>query len=65
MIDYAKVKYGDTLRVVGECDSDFAKPGDLVRVVQANANSVLVCNERQSQCEFVSECGAAKLAPSQ
>jgi hypothetical protein len=61
MIDYAKTKKGDILRVVGAGAPGYVALGDLVRVKDVQMNSVLVENEKGEECKFVFNCGAARL----
>lgn len=61
MIDYTKTNVGDVLRIVGEGASMYAELGDLVRVKRVHANSVFVENRDGVECEFVFNCGAARL----
>lgn len=61
MIDYSKVKKGDVLRLVGAGAPGYANLGDLLRVTEVSANSVKVEDKRGEPCEFVFNCGAARL----
>lgn len=61
MIDYAKVKRGDILRIVGAGAPGYANNGDLVRVLRTTAQGVEVEDKRGRPCEFVFNCGAARL----
>ena len=65
MIDYSKTKRGDVLRIVGRGAADYASPGDLVRVTKVHKNSVWVEDRDGKKCEFVFNCGAARLDPTQ
>ena len=60
-IDYSKTNAGDVLRIVGAGAPGYAKNGDLVRVLEVHNNSVMVEDRDGSPCEFVFNCGAARL----
>lgn len=64
-IDYAKTKRGDILRLVGAGAPGYAEIGDLVRVTEVHANSVKVEDRNGEPCEFVFNCGAARLEPTE
>lgn len=64
MIEYAKVKTGDLLKVVGAGAPGFANLGDIVEVVSTNGSNR--CDVRRADGEtayFALTCGAARLAP--
>lgn len=65
MIDYAETKKGDILRVVGAGAPGYAENGDLVRVTEVHHNSVKVEDRDGKPCEFVFNCGAARLEPTE
>jgi hypothetical protein len=65
MINYAKTKRGDILRVVGAGAPGYAEIGDLVRVTATNQNGVWVEDRNGKPCEFVFNCGAARLEPTE
>lgn len=65
MIDYASTKRGDILRIIGVGAPGYAKLGDLVRVTEARANAVMVEDRDGKPCEFVFNCGAARLEPTE
>lgn len=65
MIEYAKVKRGDILRIVGAGAPGFAGLGELVRVLLVRAHGVDVENRNGNLCEFVFNCGAARLEPTE
>ena len=65
MIDYNKTSRGDILRVVGAGAPGYAELGDLVRVVQVDSLGVKVENKRGVTAEFVYNCGAARLEPTE
>jgi hypothetical protein len=61
MIDYAKIKRGDILRLVGFGAPGYAKIGDLLRVTEVYQNGLKVEDKHGEPCEFVYQCGAARL----
>ena len=65
MIDYSKTKRGDILRIVGAGAPGYAKNGDLVRVTAIRENAVDVEDSRGETCEFIFNCGAARLEPTE
>ena len=65
MIDYSGTKSGDILKIVGVGAPGFAELGDLVRVLGNTLHGVLVENKDGRQCEFVFNCGAARLEPTE
>jgi hypothetical protein len=65
MIDYDKTNRGDILRIIGAGAPDYAKNGDLVRVLERTKNGVKVEDKNGSPCEFVFNCGAARLEPTE
>ncbi len=65
MIDYSKTNRGDILRIVGEGAPGYAHLGDLVRVLERTTNGVKVENKNGLDCEFVFNCGAARLEPTE
>jgi hypothetical protein len=65
VIEYAKVQKGDVLRLVGAGAPGYAQVGDLVRVTEASSNGVKVEDRRGEPCEFVFNCGAARLEPTE
>lgn len=65
MIDYAVVKRGDILKLVGAGAPGFAELGDLVRVTETNHQGVKVEDKHGKVCEFVFNCGAARLEPTE
>jgi len=56
---------GDVLRVVGAGAPGYAAVGDLVRVLEVHLNSVRVEDRDGSTCDFVFNCGAARLEPTE
>jgi hypothetical protein len=61
MIDYKTVKRGDILRIVGAGAPGYAALGDLVRVKEVHLEGVTVEDKHGDPCEFVFNCGAARL----
>lgn len=65
MIEYDKTNRGDILKLVGAGAPGFGKLGDLVRVLDRTKLGVMVENKHGEQCEFVYNCGAARLEPTE
>ena len=65
MIDYKKTERGDILKIVGAGAPGYAELGDLVRALSVHTNSVWVENRDGKSCEFVFNCGAARLEPTE
>ncbi len=65
MIDYAETKVGDVLKIIGAGAPGYAKNGDLVRVLQVHRNSVKVEDRDGESVEFLYNCGAARLEPTE
>lgn len=65
MIDYGKVKRGDILRLVGAGAPDYAELGDLLRLTECTKEGVMVEDKHGTLCEFVFNCGAARLEPTE
>lgn len=65
MIEYSKTEIGDILEIVGAGAPGYAKLGDLVRVTDVQTNGVTVENKYGNPCEFVFNCGAARLNPTE
>lgn len=64
MIDYANVKEGDKLRIVGMGAPGYAKLGDVVEVVSSNGkNRCEVKREDGEVAFFALTCGASRLEP--
>lgn len=65
MIDYAKVKGGDKLRITGMGAPGFAQLGDTVTVVSSNGTNR--CDVRHDvsgkEAFFTLTCGAQRLEP--
>lgn len=65
MIDYTKTKRGDILKLIGAGAPGYAQLGDLLRVKKVNVNSVEVENRNGDPCEFMYNCGAERLEPTE
>ena len=65
MIDYSKTNRGDVLEITGAGAPGFTALGDLVRVVETHANSVKVEDRNGEAVEFLYNCGAARLKPTE
>lgn len=65
MINYAETKVGDVLKIVGAGAPGYAENGDLVRVLRVHNNSVLVEDRDGKTGEFLYNCGADRLAPTE
>lgn len=64
MIEFAKVKTGDKLKIVGAGAPGFAKLGDIVTVTECNGtNRCDVAREDGKTAYFALTCGAARLEP--
>lgn len=61
MIDYAKVNRGDILEIINPGAPGYAELGDLVRVTKTSSDGVFVEDRNKKSCEFVFNCGAARL----
>lgn len=62
MIDYAKTKAGDKLKIVGVGAPGFAELGDVVTVERVRHNAVDVIHDRTGErVYFALTCGAARL----
>ena len=61
MINYDEVSVGDVLKIVGVGAPGYAKLGDLIRVIEVHQNSVKVEDRDGKPCEFIYNCGAARL----
>jgi hypothetical protein len=61
MIDYSKVEVGDILKLTGVGAPGYAKLGDLLRVTSKTVSGVKVEDKNGEACEFVFNCGAARL----
>ena len=61
MIKYNETQRGDILKIVGAGAPGTYSLGDLVRVTSVEKEGVHVENSRGVRCEFVFNCGAARL----
>jgi len=62
MIDYATIKPGDKLKIVGAGAPGFAKLGDIVEVVSTNGRTRCdVKRDDGQEAYFALTCGAARL----
>ncbi len=64
-IEYANTEVGDILEITGAGAPGFAANGDLVRVLERTTNGVLTENKYGNHCEFVFNCGAQRLNPTE
>lgn len=64
-IKFSETKVGDILKLAGEGAVGYAELGDLVRVKKVFKEAVLVENKNGETCEFVFNCGAARLEPTE
>ncbi len=65
MIDYTKTKRGDILKLIGDGAKGYAQLGDLLRVTEVFNEGVRVEDKHGKPCEFVYNCGAARLEPTE
>jgi len=65
MIHYSETKIGDILKIVGAGAPGYAALGELVRVVEVHSQSVFVENRDGERIEFLFNCGAARLEPTE
>ena len=65
MIDYSQTQVGDILKIVGAGAPGYAALDELVRVVEVHLNSVWVENRDGERAEFMYNCGAARLEPTE
>jgi len=64
MIEFAKMKEGDKLKIVGAGAPGFAKLGDVVTVTKCDGRQrVDVAREDGESAYFALTCGAARLEP--
>ena len=64
-IRYGDTRVGDILRLVPPGAAGYAEPGDLLRVKKVSKEAVLVEDRHGMECEFVFNCGAARLEPTE
>lgn len=65
MIEYDKVQTGDILEITGAGAPGFAANGELVRVLSVTKNGITVERKDGERCDFVYNCGAARLNPTE
>jgi hypothetical protein len=65
MIKYSETKRGDILEITGAGAPGYYKNGELVRVLKVHRESVLTENRDGVNVEFVFNCGAARLNPTE
>lgn len=65
MINYDETSVGDILKIVGAGAPGYAELGDLVRVIKVAPLSVKVENRDKETVEFIYNCGAARLEPTE
>ena len=65
MIKYSETKVGDVLKIIGAGAPGYAELGDLVRVTEIHKNSLFVEDRDGKTVEFVYNCGAARLEPTE
>lgn len=65
MIEYAETDVGDIVKVVGAGAPGYAELGDLLRVTEVHVNSVKVEDRDGKSGEFLYNCGAARLEPTE
>ena len=65
MIDYEKTRSGDILRVVGDGAPGYAAVGELLRVKRVQRNGVTVEDRHGTEADFLFNCGAARLEPTE
>jgi len=65
MIQYSETKVGDILEVTGAGAPGYYQNGELVRVKEVHINSCLTENRDGTRVEFVFNCGAARLNPTE
>ncbi len=65
MIVYGETKRGDILKIVDRGAPGVYQMGELVRVTKVCKESVFTENRNGTPCEFVFNCGAARLEPTE
>ncbi len=65
MIKYSKTSKGDILKIVGAGAPGLTELGDLVRVTKVESEGCTVETKTGSTIEFVFNCGAARLEPTE
>ena len=64
-IKYSDTKTGDILKLVAPGAPGYAQLGDLLRVKKVFKEAVLVEDRNGAEVEFVFNCGAARLEPTE
>lgn len=64
-IEYSETKVGDILKLVPPGAPGYAQLGDLLRVKKVFKEAVLVEDRNGAEVEFVFNCGAARLEPTE
>ena len=65
MVKYEEDQVGDILKITGAGAPGWAQLGDLVRVIAVHQNSVVVEDRDGKTAEFMYNCGAARLEPTE
>lgn len=65
MINYSETEVGDILEVCGAGAPGYYVIGELVRVKEVSMNGVLVENQNGVDVNFVFNCGAARIKPTE
>lgn len=65
MINYSETHVGDVLRLVPPGAPGYAAIGDLLRVTEVHRNSVKTEDRDGLQTEFLYNCGAKRLEPTE
>jgi hypothetical protein len=63
MIDFAKVKVGDKVKVVGAGAPRYAQLGDVLEITKVLSDRVYTKREDGAEAFFALTCGAARLEP--
>ena len=64
-IRYSDTKVGDILKLVAPGAPGYGNLGDLLRVKKVFKEAVLVEDRNGKECEFVFNCGALRLKPTE
>ncbi len=65
MIEYSETKVGDILKLVSPGAGTYASIGELLRVTKVYKEAVTVEDRNGDPCQFVFNCGAARLEPTE
>jgi hypothetical protein len=65
VINFSEVQRGDILKLVGAGAPGYAQLGDLLRITGVTKNGVMVEDRHGKPCEFIFNCGAARLEPTE